>query len=130
MAAVSGLLVRVKIATTSVAGAKMDGMQINRETIDVTNKDDAAVQKLLAALAKIAHEFTVEGILVGDTLITWANNPAEGLKEMSFEVPTIGTFTGSFALTSFGIQGSDTEGATFSATFNSAGTVAFAAAGS
>ena len=130
MAALAGRNVRVKIGSTNVAGARTDGITINREHIDATNKDDLGVRKLLDDdLALISVSMNCAGVMVGATLIDWAKDPTEVLKTCSIEVEGIGTFAGSFGLANFEIGGEEgPNAATFTATFESGGAIAFTAA--
>ena len=130
MAALAGQNVRVLIGSTQVAGARTDGITIDREHIDITNKDDAGVRKLLDGdLALISVSMNCEGILSGATLIDWSIDPAQVLKNCSLVAEGIGTFAGSFGISNFSIGAEQgPNAATFTATFQSAGAVTFTAA--
>lgn len=129
MAALAGRKVRVQIDTTNVAGATSDSITINREHIDATNKDDAGVRKLLGEIGLHSMSMSCSGVLVDDALAIWASDPAVVLKSMTFVVTGIGTFAGSFGLSSYEPGGDDgPNAATFSAAFESAGAISFTAA--
>jgi predicted secreted protein len=129
MAALAGRKVRISTGGSDFAGARVDSVAINREHIDVTDKDDSGVRKLLDEIGTHSVELTCSGIIKDDTLLDWAADPTDVLKTLSFEVETIGTLSGSFGLSSFNVGGNDgAEGATFEASFASAGVVTYTAA--
>jgi TP901-1 family phage major tail protein len=116
---------------TLVAGARTKGLSINGSPIDVTNDDDAAVRKLLNEPGQIDVSITVAGILKNETLIQESLDAADRVQATEFRWPgsvTNGDLTGDFFLASFGITGEYQGAATFEATFESAGAVAFTAA--
>jgi len=128
MVALAGRKVRVQIATIDVAGAQTDELVINREHIDITNKDDLGVRKLLSEIGLISLSMTCSGVLTTDTLIDWASDASDVLKSMNFVITGIGSYSGSFGIASFTQGGNDgAEAATFQATFESAGDVTFTA---
>ena len=129
MAALAGRKVRVQVATNDVAGARTDELVVNREHIDITDKDDDGVRKLLNEIGVISLSLTCSGILKDDTLADWSADPTDVLKNMTFVVDGIGTYAGSFGIASFTAGGNDgAEAATFQATFESAGAITFTAA--
>jgi len=129
MAALAGRKVRVQIATTDVAGAQTDELVVNREHIDITDKDDAGVRKLLDEIGVISLSLTCSGILKNDALADWSSDPTDVLKTMTFVVTGIGTYSGQFGIASFTAGGNEgAEAATFQATFESAGAITFTAA--
>jgi predicted secreted protein len=129
MTALAGRKVRVQVGTTDVAGAQTDELVINREHIDITDKDDEGVRKLLDEIGVISLSMTCSGILKGDTLADWASDPDEVLKAMTFVVDGIGTYSGQFGIASFTAGGNEgAEAATFQSTFESAGAITFASA--
>lgn len=128
--AVAGRLVRIKIATAVVAGARSDSFSVNREHIDITDKGDAGVRKLLDShLANMETSLSCSGVLKGVTLIDWAKDATEVLKTVEFEVTGVGTYSGSFGLASFSIGAEHNGEGTFEATFESGGAVTFTPAG-
>jgi len=129
MAALAGRKVRVQIATTDVAGAQTDELVVNREHIDITDKDDAGIRTFLNEIGTFSMSMTCSGILTDDTLIDWAADSTDVLKTMTFVITGIGTYSGSFGIASFTQGGNDgAEAATFQATFESAGAITFTAA--
>jgi predicted secreted protein len=129
MAALAGRKVRVQVATTNVAGAQTDELVINREHIDITDKDDAGIRTFLGEIGTFSMSMTCSGILTDDTLIDWAADSTDVLKTMTFVITGIGSYSGQFGVASFTQGGNDgAEAATFQATFESAGAVTFTAA--
>ena len=129
MAALAGRKVRVQVGTTDVAGAQTDELTINREHIDITDKDDEGVRTLLDEIGVISMSMTCSGILKDDTLADWASDKGDVLKAMTFVIAGIGTYAGQFGISAFTPGGNDgAEAATFSATFESAGAITFTAA--
>lgn len=129
MAALAGRLVRIATGGTDLAGARADSVTINREHIDVTDKDDSGIRTLLSTIGTHSVDLTCSGIIKDDLLLDWAADPTDVLKTLTFEVTGIGTLSGSFGIGSFSSGGNDgAEGATFEATFASAGAVTYTAA--
>ena len=133
MAALAGRNVRVQVGSggsaADLAGAQADELVINREHIDVTDKDDEGVRTLLDEIGVISMSMTCSGILKDDTLIDWAADSTDVLKAMSFVIAGVGTYAGQFGIASFTQGGNDgAEAATFQATFESAGAITFTAA--
>lgn len=136
MAALAGRKMRVKydsgVGAAVIAGARTDGLTINREYIDITDKDDVAERTLLGdELASISVSVSCEGVVKNGTLIALAMDPTPPSAHYDFEVEVtgIGTFTGAWGITSFEVTGSDgAEATTFSMTLESSGTITFTAA--
>lgn len=127
--ATAGRLVRIEIGGTPVAGARSDSFQSNREHIDITDKDDDGVRKLLDDhLANMTKTLSCSGVLKGVTLIEWDEDEEDVLKAVTFDIDGVGTYSGSFGLASFNIGGEHNGEATFEATFESGGKITFAAA--
>lgn len=135
MAAQAGRKLRIKyssdgITYTAVAGARSDNFTINREGIDITDKDDSGVRTMLADTGTFSIDASVEGVLKGDTLLTLAADPTQtSLFDFEIDVDGIGTFTGSWYLgnfTSSGGQGA--EAVTFTANIQSSGTPTYVSA--
>jgi len=130
MPALAGRKVRISIGETAIAGALVDNMTINREHIDDTDKDDLGVRSLLSEIGVWSMEMTVSGRIKTTALTTWAATPTDVLKTMTFLITGIGSFTGSFGMSSHGVGGSDgAEAATFEATFVSDGAIVYTPAG-
>ena len=129
MAALAGRKVRIKIGSTAIASAISDSATINREHIDITNKDSLGLRTLLGSdIGLWSMDMSCNGILTTDDLILWAEDETEILKSLTFEIDGIGSFTGQFGMTSFEPGGEDgANAATFSAAFSSSGAIPFTA---
>lgn len=135
MAAKAGRKLRVKYDSGAgaavIAGARTDGLTINNEMIDITDKDDAGIRTLLDDIGVQSLSMSCEGVLLNDTLAGLARGAGEGsaLHDMEFEDDGVGTYAGSFFITSFEYSGAEgTDPATFSCQFESSGAVTFTAA--
>ena len=130
--AFAGRQLRIRIGSTVVAGAQTDTITINREPINVTDKDNEGVQTLIAEQGTYAVEMSVEGVLEGTQLIDLVSDatPASpALTSMTILVSTLGSFAGDFFISSFELTGAEgAEAITFSATLMSSGEVPFTAA--
>jgi predicted secreted protein len=132
MAAGSGRRVRISLGTgvgaVVVAGARTDTLTISNEPINVTDKDDAAWAILLADVSARNIALSVEGVLKGDQLITLAMGAGSALlDDVEIEVETVGTFAGSFFMSSFETGGAHDGENTFSASFSSGSAITYTA---
>lgn len=128
MAKYAGRKVRVVYSTTPIAGAITDSITINREPIDVTDKDAAGVRTYLAELGTFSMSMSCDGYLDGDVLAALARDDATALHTLSFDIDGLGVYSGSWCITSFGINGGEGAEATgFSATFESSGDITWTA---
>lgn len=131
MAAMAGRAIRISFNPGSgmitVVGSTSDGFEITKEGINITDKDDAGVQRFLDdAVGTWAMSGSIEGILKDDALLLVANDTTSFTLPMSVAVGGLGTYTGNFALTNFSVTGEDgAEAATFSAQLASSGTIAY-----
>lgn len=129
MAATAGRELLISIDTGSgsaeIVGQLSGGFSINREYIDITNKSDAAVRKILPKVAMLHVSLDFECILEDDVILTEAFDPApSGHYACSIVVGNIGTMTGNFFLASVSVKGQD--GANYvgqTATLESAGAI-------
>jgi len=129
-----GRLIQVKRGTppanTLIAGVRTKSLTINGEGIDITNDDSLGWRKLLDQPAEVSVEITVAGILTDEVLATEAVSTTDRVQYTRFEWPgaTAGRLDGDFYLSSFSTTGEYQGSATFEATFQSTGAVAFTAA--
>ena len=132
MAATAGRNVRIEYSDDDgatwavVAGARTDGMTINREAIDITDKDDVGIRTLLPHLGVWSMDMSCDGVLIGTQLLTLAEDAAPtALHDFRITIADIRTYTGKFQIGGFEVGGADgTEAATFSTSFMSSGAVA------
>lgn len=111
-----------------IARAKTDTLTINNEMIDGTTKDDAGVRALINDTGVASMEMSCSGLLSDQhkTLIGLASAQGDGtsLNFFEFDMPGVGTFRGQWFITSMALGGNDgAEGATFEASFASAGAI-------
>lgn len=129
MAKFAGRKVRISYSGTPVAGALTDTLTINREAIDSTDKDDAGVRQYLSELATFSMSMSCEGKLDGDVLHALARDDSTALHSFTFTITGLGSYSGSFCITSFEVSGADgAETATFKASFESSGDIVWTAA--
>jgi len=112
-----------------ITGQLTGNLTINREAIDITTKNDAGVQTLLADMGKFSVEVGVEGILEDATLIEYAVDDAPtALGTASVVIGAIGTLDGTFFMSNFVVTGEDGPNAIgYTATLMSSGQVTFTA---
>jgi len=117
---------------TNIAKTRSDGISINGEVVDVTNKDSNGMREALsgAGITSVSGSFSGEllsGVTDADTariISASINNTVESLKLTT----VAGTFAGNFLITSFSVTGEHNGSQTFDATLESAGVVTFTAA--
>lgn len=134
MAAIAGRDLVIKYDSGSgavaIAGAQSGGLTTNKEPIDITDKGDAGVRTYLDEVGTWSMEGTLEGVLKGTTLIDLVEDPT-GSQLLDFEIDlaTIGTWAGSFFISSFEVSGAEgAEATTFTCNIMSSGTVTWTAA--
>jgi len=124
------ITVKRGVTPTLIASVRTKSLSINGSPIDVTNDDDAAVRKLLNEPGQIDVSISVEGVLKNETLLQESLDAADRVQATEFGWPggTPGKIAGDFFLSAFSVNAEYQGPATFSATFESAGTVTFTAA--
>lgn len=128
MAKLAGRKVRILKASTAIAGALTDQLTINREHIDITDKGDSGIRTFLSEIGTFSMSMTCSGRLDGTTLLDIARDSANVLNSFTFDIDGVGTFSGSFGISSFEVGGEDgANAATFSATFESSGAITWTA---
>ncbi len=107
-----------------VGEAQTTSLTINRESIDVTTKEDNGVRRLLAETGTYSVDLGVEGVLKNDTLLTLAADPTQTtLVSARILIADIGTLTGDWFMGNFEASGAEgAEALTFTASFASSGT--------
>ena len=128
MAKLAGRKVRIESGGTAIAGALTDALTINREHIEITDKDDAGIRTFLDEIGTFSMSMTCSGRLDGTTLLDIAEDSTNVLNTFKFDIEGVGDFEGSFGITTFEVGGEDgANAATFSCTFESSGTIAWTA---
>lgn len=134
MAAGAGRKLRIKYSSdggttyNAVAGATSDNLTINREGIEITDKDDSGVRTMLADTGTFSVDASVEGVLKDDTLLALAMDPTQtDLFDFQIDISDIGTITGDWFLGNFEVTGAEgAEAITFTANLSSSGTMTYA----
>ena len=141
MAAQKGLGLLLKIDTASsgsanyatVGGLRSTSITLNEESVDVTNKDSAGQRTLLAGGGVQSVSISGSGIFTDSTTevlmrTTFAEQSGGSAVFKSFQiiVPELGTFSGSFQITSLEYAGEYNGEATYSVSLESAGAITFA----
>jgi len=138
MAAQKGLDLLLKINTTSktyvtVGGLRSTSITMNEESVDATNKDSAGQRTLLAGGGVQSVSVSGSGVFTDSTSevlmrTTFAGQSGGSAVFKNFQVivPDLGTFTGSFQITSLEYAGEYNGEATYSVSLESAGAITFA----
>lgn len=114
----------------TIGGARSGTMTINNETVDITNKDDAGIRKLLEGKFGVSHSISLSGVYFDDSYIgTIRTNVAAGThSNFQLVVPgstSNGTYEGAFQITSYEESSEHNGEITYSITLESAGEVTF-----
>ncbi len=114
---------------TTVAGLRPTNISLNKGTIDITNKDSANMwRETLAGGGVKSASFGGGGVFsdaAGDENIR-SDFFGSVLHNYQVIVPSFGTFTGAFAITSLEYTGEHEDAVGFSITLESAGELVFA----
>lgn len=127
----AGRRLRVKVdfgsGFVNIAGARTDSLTVNREPIDVTNKDDEGVRRYLTEIGTFSVDLSVEGVLEDGELLRRALDPsANPHLSVQVLVAGIGTMQGTFFLGNFEDSGEDgANPLTFTASLMSSGSVTY-----
>lgn len=134
MAAQKGSLVLIKAdvsgTQTTIGGLRSSSITLNDEAVDVTTKDSGGNRELLPQGGTVSVTISGSGIFTdaaSETTVRgyWASGT---LKTYEFIVPDLGTYSGSFQITSLEYGGEFNGEVTYSITLESSGTVTFTAA--
>ncbi|MBI1188317.1 MAG: phage major tail protein, TP901-1 family [Alphaproteobacteria bacterium] len=134
MAAQKGreVLIRLDIASTltTIGGMRQKSMSLNDSQVDVTDSDSAGRwRELLAAAGVKSMSLSGSGVFKDSAaeIALLGHWNAGTHPTMAFFIPEIGTFQGPFAV-NLQYQGQHDGEVQFSASFDSAGEIAFTAA--
>ncbi len=110
-----------------VGEAQTNSLTINRESIDVTTKEDDGVRRLLAETGTFSVDTSVEGVLKDTTILAIAVDPTQTtLVPARLLIAGLGTMTGDWFMGNFESSGAEgAEAITFTANLASSGTVTF-----
>lgn len=131
MAAAAGraLLIAYDPGTGAVdiLGQTTGSITVNRESIDITSKEDDGIRTLLADLGTFAVDISMEGVLKDGVLAGLGFDAAPtALYDFEVTIAALGTLTGTWFLGNFEITGEDGANAiTFSTSLMSSGDVTY-----
>jgi len=122
MTARTGRNIRIRRGSTPVAGAKSDRITLNSGSVDITDKDAAGVQTLLADVSVRSVELQVEGITRDATFIAiMTGSTTAMLENYTVLITGLGTFSGNFMPTSLELSGEQEGAVEFSMSLASSG---------
>ncbi len=135
MAAQKGSALLMKIgdgaspeAFTTIGGMRSTSMTLNDEMVDITNKDSSRARTLLAQGGVNSMTVSGSGVFTDSASETTLRTKFDvsALTNYQFLIPDLGTYTGSFQLTSLEYAGEYNGEVTYSFTFESSGAITFA----
>ena len=134
MAAQKGSDVLIKIAVSgsqvTVGGLRSSSITLNDEMVDISTKDSSNNRELLPQGGIQSMSISGSGVFTDTNSEQQVRTNFGGatLSSMSFVIPDLGTYSGSFQITSLEFAGEYNGEATFSMTAESSGAITFAAA--
>lgn len=135
MAAQKGKDLLLKIDTgggtfVTVGGLRSTSISLNKETVDITNKDSVDQwRELLAGAGVKSASMSGSGVFTDVTTEARVRTDffSDALTDYQVLVPDFGTFTGAFEVTTLEYAGEYNGEATYSLSLESAGNLIFAA---
>lgn len=146
MAAQKGLDMLLKVNTTgstyvTVGGLRSTSITLNDESVDITNKDSLGHRQLLAGGGMNSVSISASGVFTDAATeenvradFFGQQNTSDGSSAQTasftnyqFLIPSFGTLTGSFQITSLEYAGEYNGEVTYSMSFESAGYITYAA---
>jgi len=134
MAAQKGSAVLIKTtvsgSVTTVGGLRSSSITLNDEMVDITNKDSSNVRNLLPQGGVQSMTISGSGVFTDSTSEQQLRTDfgASTFTTYNFVIPDLGTYSGTFQITSLEFAGEYNGEATYSITLESSGTISFAAA--
>jgi TP901-1 family phage major tail protein len=135
MAAQKGSAVLIKQtisgAETTIGGLRSSSLTINEETVDVTNKDSSGNRELLADGGILSMSISGSGVFTDSTAEQSFRSAAVGattFQTFTFVIPDLGSYAGTFQVTSLEYAGEYNGEATYSFSLESSGAITFSAA--
>ena len=134
MAAQRGSAVLIKATVSgslvTVGGLRSSSITLNDEMVDITNKDSSNNRTLLPQGGIQSMTISGSGVFTDSTSEQQLRTSfgASSFIAYSFVIPDLGTYSGSFQITSLEFAGEYNGEATYSVTLESSGAVSFAAA--
>ena len=115
---------------TTIGGLRSTSMTLNDEMIDITNKDSGSQRTLLPSGGILSMTISGSGVFT-DTAAEQnlrANYGTSTFGTYNVIVPDLGTYAGTFQITSLEFSGEFNGEVTYSVTLESSGSVTFNAA--
>jgi TP901-1 family phage major tail protein len=128
MSAFAGRDAILTVATGVPNGVKTKSLTINNEPIDITSDDDNGFRTMLTDAGTMSVDMSVEGVVKDDQLVALATGDGDLIKACSIDFPGVGTISGDFFIASLELGAPHNDQATFTASLQSSGAFAFAAA--
>ena len=135
MAAQKGSAVLIKQTIsgtpTTIGGLRSSSITINDEMVDVTNKDSSNNRTLLAQAGVFSMSISGSGVFTdsaAEIAFRSAALNAATLQTFSFIIPDLGTYSGTFQVTSLEYAGEYNGEASYTFTLESSGAITFSAA--
>jgi len=124
------LKINVSGSMTTLGGMRSTSMTLNDEMVDITNKDSGSQRALLAAGGVSSMSISASGVFTDSTAETTLRGKFAHSTYESYNiiVPDLGTYAGTFMITSLEYAGEYNGEATYSVSLESAGSVTFSAA--
>lgn len=121
MSALAGRKVIIEVDGDPVASCQTKTFTINKEPIDITTDDDDAWRTLLDGdPGSRSVEIKVDGIAKSTALMNQILNN-DALVVITVDMPGLGNYSGSFAMTSLELGAPHDNAVKFSASFQSSG---------
>ena len=140
MAAQKGRDLLVRIGTTAadaatdtytvIGGMRTNGLVRNKEVVDVSNKSSAGIREQLVGAGQKSMTISGSGVFTDSTTDTTISTAfdSDTAYNFQFEIPSFGTWTGKFDVTSLEYTGENLGAVEFNLTLESVGAVVFTAA--
>jgi len=134
MAAQKGSAVLIKTTVsgslTTIGGLRSSSITLNDEMVDITNKDSSNNRTMLPQGGVQSMSISGSGVFTDSTAEQQLRTDfgAATFTSYSFIVPDLGTFAGTFQITSLEFAGEFNGEATYSVTLESSGAITFSAA--
>ena len=129
----SAVLIKQTISSTvtTIGGLRSSSLTINEETVDVTNKDSSGNRELLPDGGILSMSISGSGVFTDTAAEVAFRSAALGaatFQTFTFVIPDLGSYAGTFQVTSLEYAGEYNGEATYSFSLESSGAVSFSAA--
>lgn len=129
----SAVLIKQTISgtATTIGGLRSSSITINEETVDVTNKDSSGNRELLADGGILSMSISGSGVFTDSAAEVAFRSAALGaatFQTFTFVIPDLGSYAGTFQVTSLEYAGEYNGEVTYNFALESSGAVSFASA--